>query len=93
MIEAKEKNQMDIELDPKGYFVIKPSLEDKLIYVEYYNYEKMLLEIIRGKNARTIYWTIIDYNWVSKIDHAAYLGKELMKAEYAITHNIKYEQN
>ena len=59
---VKEKNQYDIQLDPRGYFNVKPPKVDKLIYVEYYNYDKKLLDVIKWYDARNIYWIILENN-------------------------------
>jgi tetrahydromethanopterin S-methyltransferase subunit A len=92
-VKAIEKDLYSIELDPAGYFVIKPDFDEKVIYVEFYNYDKVLLEIIRGRDARSIYWTILENEWVSDLSHAAYLGKELAFAELAIKNGTVYEQH
>ena len=31
--------------------------------------------------------------WVSKLDHAAYIGRELTKAELSIEHGFDYKQD
>ncbi len=49
-----------------------------------------------GKNrndARGIYWTILENEWVSDLSHAAYLGKELAFAEVALKNGKEYEQH
>ncbi|MDX2142933.1 MAG: DUF4346 domain-containing protein [Rhodospirillaceae bacterium] len=70
-----------IKLDKGGYFVIA-SREDCL-YVEHYDYKDRLVRTIEGPDARTVYWTLIQNGWVTKLDHAAYLGKELARADAA----------
>ena len=80
-----------IKLDKGGYFVI--NLADGAIVVEHYDYKERLLHVIEGKDARTIYWTLIDNGWVTKLDHAAYLGKELARAEFSIKHDVDFEQD
>jgi len=52
-----------------------------------------LLRIIEGTTARAIYNTIISNGWVTELSHAAYLGKELVKAELSLQHGIKYIQD
>jgi len=46
-----------------------------------------------GKTAKEIYDTILDHNLVSRLDHACYLGKELMKAEIALRLGKNYTQD
>jgi tetrahydromethanopterin S-methyltransferase subunit A len=92
IVEAIDKDPYHIELDEVGYFVIKPDYEASRIYAKYYNYENELLCVIRGKDARSIYWTIIENQWVSDLSHAAYLGKELAFVEMAIRNGVEYVQ-
>ncbi len=80
-----------IKLDMKGYFVIN-LLEDRL-QVEHYDYKERFVRVIEGDNARDIYLTIVDNDWVSKLDHAAYLGKELARAEYAFKNGLEFTQD
>jgi tetrahydromethanopterin S-methyltransferase subunit A len=80
-----------IKLDKAGYFVIQP--QDGAILVEHYDYKDRLIRVIEGKDARTIYWTLINNGWVSKMDHAAYLGKELLRAELSLKHGFPFVQD
>jgi tetrahydromethanopterin S-methyltransferase subunit A len=79
-----------IKLDKGGYFVI--NIKNGAIVVEHYDYRERLLHVIEGKDARALYWTLINQGWVTKLDHAAYLGKELARAEFSIKHRIDFEQ-
>jgi tetrahydromethanopterin S-methyltransferase subunit A len=91
VITAKEP--ANIEMDRAGYFVIIPHAAEMTIIVEHYTYDNRLLRIIEGKSARDIYWTIIENEWVSQLSHAAYLGKELIRAELSLIHGSKYVQD
>lgn len=71
-----------IELDRAGYFVI--GIDGETIVVEHYDYRERLLHVVEGEDARSIYWTLIDNGWVTRLDHAAYLGKELTRAERSL---------
>ena len=82
-----------INMDRAGYFVIIPQPQKKTIVVEHYTYDNLLRHIIEGKDARSIYHTIIEQKWVTQLDHAAYLGKELMKAELSIKIGFHYIQD
>ncbi len=82
-----------VEMDRAGYFVIIPQREKKIIIVEHYSYENKLLRIIEGKDAKSIYHTVIKNGWVTQLSHAAYLGKELIKAELSIKFGFKYIQD
>ena len=87
-IEASEP--ATTKLDRAGYFVIIPQPQRDLITVEHYSYENKLLRTINGATARSLYRTIIDNGWVTELSHAAYLGRELAKAELSIRLGFKY---
>jgi tetrahydromethanopterin S-methyltransferase subunit A len=82
-----------VKLDKAGYFVIIPRAEQGVISVEHYAYDNMLLHIIEGPNARVIYSGIIHHGWVTELSHAAYLGKELARAELSLQFGFKYIQD
>jgi len=82
-----------VEMDKAGYFVIIPQRERGIITVEHYSYDNRLLRIIEGDNARSLYWTIIKNGWVTQLSHAAYLGRELERAELSLKYGFKYIQD
>jgi tetrahydromethanopterin S-methyltransferase subunit A len=81
------------EMDKAGYFVILPQPARGVIIVEHYGYDNRLLRVIEGRTARAIYWTLVKNQWVSQLSHAAYLGKELARAEFCLTHGFRYVQD
>ncbi len=83
----------DIPLDKAGYFVILPAAEKKRIQVEHYGYDHALLHVIEGASSRALYLRIIGEGWVTELSHAAYLGKELAKAELALRYGFQYVQD
>lgn len=87
------KIQKRLVLDKKGFFVILPQQKENKVYVEYYANSGRLLHTIVGTDAPRIYNTIIEKGFISKLDHAAYLGKELIKAEYNLKYDIPYIQD
>jgi tetrahydromethanopterin S-methyltransferase subunit A len=87
------KNPEKLRLDKKGYFVIIPDKSEHKIFVEYYANTGELLQTIVGDDASSIYYTIIEKDYISRLDHCAYLGKELTKAEYFIKYDIPYRQD
>ncbi|MDS3861387.1 DUF4346 domain-containing protein [Thermosynechococcaceae cyanobacterium BACA0444] len=80
-------------MDKTGYFVILPKLEKRIILAEHYSYDNTLLRVIEGNSARSLYWTIIENGWVTQLDHAAYLGEELARAELSIQLGFRYVQD
>jgi len=91
-IRAK-KHGKNVRLDKAGYFVIIPSKKNGIILVEHYSYENKLLRKIEGATGRDIYFTIIENKWVSELSHAAYLGKELARAELSLKKGFKFVQD
>jgi tetrahydromethanopterin S-methyltransferase subunit A len=82
-----------VNMDKAGYFVVVPLSDRHAINVEHYAYDDTLLHVIEGPSARALYQTIIAQQWVSELSHAAYLGKELAKAELALQYGFKYVQD
>lgn len=61
--------------------------------VEHYSYKEKLTRIIEGRDARSIYLTLIRNGCVSELDHAAYLGKELARAQWSMEHGRDFVQD
>lgn len=83
-----------LTLDPLSYFIINLDREHNQIALERYTVEnRKLTHIIRGRAADVIYHTVIREKLLTQLDHAAYLGAELAKAETALYNNLPYEQD
>lgn len=80
-----------IKLDQAGYFVIH-AVGNRIV-VEHYDYQERLLRSVEGSDARSLYWTLIGNGWVTKLDHAAYLGKELARAERSVKEGLDFVQD
>jgi tetrahydromethanopterin S-methyltransferase subunit A len=83
-----------LKLDQAGYFVIMV-MKDKEnpLLVEHYSNDGILKNMFEGKDSANICATLIDNGLVSRLDHAAYLGRELAKAELSIRMDAKYIQD
>jgi tetrahydromethanopterin S-methyltransferase subunit A len=79
--------------DPNGYFVVYVDQEHKLLLVEHYANTGVLTTVIEGKTAAEAYIPCIERGLVSRLDHAAYLGRELARAEQALGSGSKYIQD
>lgn len=82
--------------DPKGYFTIKPILSKNKVFVRYYNsYDSkpILKYTFVGITALQIVQSLIDRKLISRLDHAAYLGKEIEKAVIVLKNNLNYVQD
>ena len=75
----------DLIYDPKGNFRI--GIADGAIWVEREGIA------ISGTQWDALFRTIEAYGWVSRLEHAAYLGKELYKAELALRFKRSFEQD
>ncbi len=82
-----------VELDKAGYFVILPLRDKGIISVEHYSPDNELLHIIEGRNPADIYKTIVEKHWITDLSHAAYVGKELTRADLSMKLNFKYIQD
>lgn len=80
-------------LDPSGFFIIYPKKEEGRIYLEHYKTDGVLNEVIYGEDPISIAATAIERNLISRLDHAAYLGRELEKAYLSICYGLQYVQD
>jgi tetrahydromethanopterin S-methyltransferase subunit A len=53
----------------------------------------MLRNVIEGSDAASLCATIVEMRLVSQLDHAAYLGRELAKAELSVSTKMGYIQD
>ena len=79
--------------DKKGYFLIRINKRKKLIEAGHCKKGNIIDTLISGKTPQEIYLTAIKKKLISRLDHAAYLGKELEKAYLALENNIVYVQD
>lgn len=82
-----------VKLDKAGYFVVIPLAGSRLIQVEHYLYDNSLARVYEGATARALYLKLVEDGCVSELNHAAYLGKELAKAELSLRIGFKYVQD
>jgi dihydropteroate synthase-like protein len=94
IISATEKLEPEV-LDEKGLFKIAVDHNNGnivAIHVSSSQEDKPSV-IINGKTAESIYSTIEKMSLVTRLDHAAYLGRELAKAEIALKTGKEYVQD
>ena len=92
-IDCGHRESIDYQADPAGFFVIQIDSEAKRIVVEHHSTDFKLLRRLQGDTALRVYSTVIRNRWVTVMGQAAYLGRELCKAELALQHGWTYEQN
>jgi tetrahydromethanopterin S-methyltransferase subunit A len=90
-IPAKAPKQL--RLDRAGFFIVLPQPQKRLIVCEHYENNGRLAHVIEGRHAALIASTVVERGFVTQLDHAAYLGRELAKAEAALSDGITYEQD
>lgn len=91
LVEVQEPQKL--VLDPSGFFIIYPKKGEGTIYLEHYLKDGTLNETIYGEDPVLIASTAIERGLVSRLDHAAYLGRELEKAYLSICYGFQYVQD
>jgi tetrahydromethanopterin S-methyltransferase subunit A len=81
------------EYDPVGFFLILIDWGHRRLRAEQYDQERRLIRAFEASDAQALCHTIVREGQVSLLAHAAYLGRELAKAETALRFNIAYEQD
>ena len=99
VIQAKKFDPYkDWKQDDGCYVLIKIYKDSNEIGVGICDYKHNILKEFRGSKAEDIYNAIFTYSeknnkgWFTRLDHAAYLGKELKKAETALRTGTEYFQ-
>ncbi len=96
-IEAEESR--GIKFDKSGFFVI--NVKEEIVVEHYLNVQKEgklevetgeLNKVVTGRSAKAICDTLIREDLISRLDHAAFLGRELQKAEIALDYGLDYVQ-
>jgi tetrahydromethanopterin S-methyltransferase subunit A len=70
--------------DPAGYFVIYVDRGRGILSLEHYLNDGLMDVVIEGASAAELYTPAIDRGLISRLDHAAYLGRELARAEESL---------
>ncbi|MFO1419518.1 MAG: DUF4346 domain-containing protein [Candidatus Competibacteraceae bacterium] len=79
--------------DPAGFFVVYPDRRRKALAVEHYTNAGVLDCVVEGPTPTAVYSEIVKRGLVSQLDHAAYLGRELAKAEHSLQTGETYVQD
>lgn len=80
-------------LDKAGYFVVYPDARTHRLCVEHYTNQGLLNCVLEGTSTGALYGEAIDRGLVSRLDHAAYLGRELARAEHSLTSGTRFVQD
>ncbi|MFH1722105.1 MAG: DUF4346 domain-containing protein [Candidatus Altiarchaeota archaeon] len=87
------KDGIELEFDPNGFIVVDVDSEKKKVILRLYGYDRKLKGRLEGLDYEVLMRKVLNDEWVSRLDHAGYLGRELQKAEIAIKNNLKYVQD
>lgn len=79
--------------DPAGYFVVYVDRPRRILSLEHYSHDGALTTVIEGKAAPELYIPAVEKGLVSRLDHAAYLGRELARAEQALASGEPFVQD
>ena len=79
--------------DETGFFLVFPDPVGGELRVEHYSQDRVLRRVVHGANAQDVCHTLIRMGLVTELAHAAYLGRELAKAEAALRLGLRYEQD
>jgi tetrahydromethanopterin S-methyltransferase subunit A len=82
-----------LHLDRAGFFIVIPQPQSGHIVCEHYENNGRLAHVIEGRRADVIAATVVERGLVTQLDHAAYLGRELQRAEAALSAGLAYEQD
>lgn len=92
-IEAPTRQFRLREHDPMGFFVVLVDRDGRQIIVEHYTPDGAVAHRITGRDAESLCVALEEWRLISRLDHAAYMGRELTKAEFALRHDLPYRQD
>ncbi|HEV8662276.1 MAG TPA: DUF4346 domain-containing protein [Candidatus Methylomirabilis sp.] len=92
-VQAPTLTPRDHGLDPAGYFVILAPTPDGRICCEHYRRDGTLTRRFLGRDAAGLCQAILQRRLPGTLAHAAYLGRELQKAEDALRAGVPYSQD
>lgn len=90
-IQAPEPKRLT--LDKAGYFVVYPDVRSKRLVVEHYSNQGVLNCVLEGASTGALYSEAIERQLLTLLDHAAYLGRELARAEASLRDGTPYVQD
>jgi tetrahydromethanopterin S-methyltransferase subunit A len=82
-----------LTLDKAGYFVVYPDPHAKHLVMEHYSNQGVLNCVLEGTTAGALYCAAIERQLVTRLDHAAYLGRELARAEGSLRDGTAFVQD
>ncbi len=83
----------DWSMDKKGYFLIRLNKERKVLELAHCKQLGVIDCIFEGKKPQDVYYEVHKAELISRVDHAAYVGKELHKAYICLKKGLEYVQD
>lgn len=90
-IQALEPKRLT--LDKAGYFVVYPDTRTMRLNVEHYSNQGVLDCVLEGRSTGALYSEAIKRGLLTRLDHAAYLGRELARAENSLLSGSPFIQD
>ena len=79
--------------DPAGFFVVYPDSDHQRLVLEHYTNAGVLDCVLEGRTPAALYSEVVGRSLISRLDHAAYLGRELARAENSLLTGEPYVQD
>lgn len=92
VVYVRAEREAGVRPDPAGYVIVSVDHSRGVIRADHYTTDDDLRAVVEGEDPRAIYWEFIEREWITEMGHAAYLGKELARAERALETGESYEQ-
>lgn len=80
-------------LDKAGYFVVYPEPRSQRLALEHYTNQGVLTCVLEGISVGALYCAAIERQLLTRLDHAAYLGRELARAEKSLLEGTRFVQD
>lgn len=80
-------------LDKAGYFVVYPDPRSQRLVLEHYTNQGVLNCVLEGISVGALYCEAIERQLLTRLDHAAYLGRELARAEKSLLEGTAFVQD
>ena len=93
VLEVEAAEPRKLHSDPAGFFVVYPDSPRRRMVVEHYSNDGVLGCVIEGATPAAVAAAIIERGLVTRLDHAAYLGRELARAEHSLMTGTPYVQD
>lgn len=79
--------------DPAGYCVVYPDRARARLLLEHYTNVGVLDCVLDGPTPAAVYGAAVERGLISRLEHAAYLGRELGRAERSLQTGERYVQD